>query len=277
MPRLKFSPLAAASLVTVIVATLLIIFGTPSSFLSIEGLIIVVGGSLLNAFMSFSKADVLKAVDAIRHMLDQPPPSPNKLHRDILRILMWSHTVQTKDFLGLEKEIAGKVSDPLLRYGLDMVVTGYSSGQIRDMMHTVTDAEFERRNVPVTILRNAAATAPAFGMVGTLIGMVVLLNNVGTEFSTLGSGLALAMLSTLYGILVARLVCLPAADKLTQKEEQEHFRYDMIAEGLALLAEKHKPYYIQDKLNSFLEPSRQLNFSAHMMFSNRHPATLAAA
>ena len=109
-------------------------------------------------------------------MLENSPSSPAaRLHRDIMQLIRWSYIVQAQDFIGLEKESASQIDEPLMRYGMDLVITGYSAGSIREMMRTVADAEFERRSAPVTVLRNMAATAPAFGMVGTLIGMVTIL------------------------------------------------------------------------------------------------------
>lgn len=253
------------------------VMGGFHSFLSIEGLLIVIGGSVINAYMSYQKEDVRKAFEAIRDMLKRKPMGRDGLHRDIMQIIMWSYIVQAEDFRGLEKESARKITNPLLRYGMDLVVTGYGAEKVRDMMNTVANAEFERRCLPVTVLRNAAATAPAFGMVGTLVGMVILLNNVGNDISSIGGGMAIAMLSTLYGILVARLICLPAADKLLLKEENEHFRNHMLTEGLALLAEKQKPFYVQDKLNSFLEPARHIDFNTHMQIAARRHMSAAAA
>jgi len=241
------------------------------SFLNLEGLIIVVGGSIANAYLSYHRDDVQKAFDVIRDMLKKTHAVGDNLHRDIMQLIMWSYVVQQRDFIGLEKESAKKINDPMMRYGMDLVVTGYHPDKIREMMKTVSEAEFERRCTPVTVLRNMAATAPAFGMVGTLIGMVMLLGSAGGDLIAIESGLGVAMLSTLYGILVARLVCLPAADKLLQREEKENFRNYMITEGLAMLAEKQKPFYMQDRLNSFLEPAKHLdlNHYMHMAFERR--------
>jgi len=249
----------AAVMSGIMLAIGIIAYGPASSFMSVEGLVIVVGGSIANAFLSFRRDDVRKAFSTIRHMLSASIDGRERLRLDILRFIDWAYIVQQQDFIGLEKEGAKSRLEPLMRYGMDLTVTGYSAAIIRDMMHTVADAEFEQGCAPVTVLRNMAATAPAFGMVGTLVGMILLLRNVGLDISNLGSGLGVAMLSTLYGILAARLVCLPAADKLLQQEETTRFSHYMLAEGFAMLAEKHSPYYMLDRLNSFLTPSKHFD------------------
>ncbi|MEK6746854.1 MAG: MotA/TolQ/ExbB proton channel family protein [Pseudomonadota bacterium] len=244
-------------------------------FLSLEGIIIVLGGTVVNAFMSSHKEDVLKAFSSIRNMLEKVESTRSVLRRNISQLIRWSYILQAEDFIGLEKATIDKINDPLMRYGMDLVLTAYPADKVREMMHNAVDAEFERRCAPVTVLRNMAATAPAFGMVGTLIGMMIILNSVGTDLASIGGGLSVAMLATLYGLLMARLICLPAADKLLKKEEDLFFHNCMMSEGFALLAEKQKPFYMQDKLNSFLEPSRHINFDDRVHLSSRYQSKMA--
>lgn len=278
MHRLTSKPAFAIAAGCAALLMLILVTGTTGyiSLLNVEGLVIVLGGCAANAYLSYSREDVIRAFEAIRDMFNKAPAARDNLHRDIMQLIMWSYVVQQKGFIGLEKESAHKIHNPLLRYGMDLVVTGYSAGNIRLMMQTVSDAEFERRCTPVTVLRNMAATAPAFGMVGTLVGMVILLRSAGADFAGIQGGLGIAMLSTLYGILVARLLCLPAADKVLQNEEKELFRNHMMTEGLAMLADKQKPSYMQDRLNSFLEPSRQLDLNHYMHKAFQRRVSLAA-
>jgi chemotaxis protein MotA len=234
------------------------------SFLSLEGFLIVVGGTIANAFMSFQANYVVKAFKAIWNMLKKPKATREGLNAEIMRLIKWAYLVHSKGLAGLEGEVGSKIREPLLRYGLDLVVTGYQPEAIRKMMTTSAEAEYERRITPVTVLRNMASTAPAFGMVGTLVGMVVMLQNIQGDMSQIGTGLAVALLATLYGIVLARLVCLPAADKLMQKEEIMRFRNYMMTEGLVLLAEKQSPRFMQDKLNSFLDPDIHFNIDEQL-------------
>jgi chemotaxis protein MotA len=252
-----------------------IFYSTTSSFLSIAGLFVVIGGCVANALLSYQREDVYKAFSTIKHMLEKPKAKRDGLHKDIMRFIQWAYVVQADDFLGLEKA-SNDIRDPFLRYGMDLAITGYSAEKIRDMLHTVAEAEFERRCLPVTVLRNMAATAPTFGMVGTLIGMVTLLQNVGADITGIGGGLAIAMLSTLYGILVARLICLPAADKLLLNEERARFRNYMLTEGLVMLSEKQSPFYVQDKLNSFLEPTKHFKLGDLEQLASQRRYSMAA-
>ncbi len=268
-------PLALALGAIVVLSTLVALTGY-GAFLNIEGLVIVLGGCVGNAYLSYQKQDVVKAFETIQAMLKPAPVEGHNLHLDIMQMIMWSYVIQQKDLVGLERESGKKAHDPLMRYGLDLVLSGYTAESVRQMLSTVAENEFERRCMPVTVLRNMAATAPAFGMVGTLVGMVALLTQAAGDLAGIESGLGIAMLSTLYGILVARLVCLPAADKLLQREEKLHMRHMMVTEGLAMLAEKRRPFYMQDRLNSFLEPSKHLDLSDQVYTTMQKRIAMAA-
>jgi chemotaxis protein MotA len=100
-------------------------------------------------------------------------------------------------------------------------------------------------------------------MIGTLVGLIIMLDKMGDDPSQLGPGMAVALITTLYGVLFSRLVLLPAAAKVQQREEIVRFRNYLVAEGLALLAERKSPRYIQDRMNAFLDPS--IHFSIDKM------------
>ena len=149
--------------------------------------------------------------------------------------------------------------DKLVNFGVDLVLAGYSSAEIRVIMETMIDSTYGRNTIQVNILKDMAANAPAFGMIGTLVGLVIMLDNMGGEPAALGKGLAVAMLTTLYGVLFARVLFLPTASKVLQREQIIRFRNYIVAEGFVLLAEKRSPRFIQDRLNSFLDPAIHFN------------------
>ena len=91
-------------------------------------------------------------------------------------------------------------------------------------------------------------------MIGTLIGLVIMLGNLDDP-SALGPALSVALITTLYGVLFSQLIFLPAATKMQQREEIVRFRNYLVAEGLTLLAERKSPRFIQDKMNSYLDPA----------------------
>lgn len=239
-----------------------IIHGTNNygAFFSIEGLMIVIGGSLAVAFMSFQANYVLEALKGIGQMFMRATATHENLHRDLIDIIAWARIVKEKGLRGLENEVdnMGRI-DPFIKYGLDMVVSNYNEDEVRDMMETAASASYERDTIPASVLMAMASHAPAFGMVGTLVGMVIMLGNFSNDMSGVGQGLAISLLATLYGVLTARMLYMPAAAKITQKQEGLRFRNHLITEGMAMLVANKSPRYIQDRLNSFLRPESHYN------------------
>ncbi len=227
-------------------------------FFSLEGLIIVVGGVMAVAFMSFQASDVNKALRAISAMLKEPSITHEDLRSDMMNILKWARLVKAKGMRELEASIGKSgIDDTFVRYGLNMVVSEYTPEEVRSMMETAADACYERDSIPVDILEAMASHAPAFGMVGTLVGMVTTLCHLSADTSNIGSNLAVAFLATLYGVVSARMVYMPAASKLRQKVEKSRFRNQLITEGLVMLVNNKTPMYVQDRLNSFLRPENR--------------------
>lgn len=254
---------AAFGFIMIIVA---IVHGTDNyaAFLSFEGFLIVVGGSLAVAFMSFEANYVTEALRSIGLMFMRAAATHENLHQDLIGIIAWARIVKEKGMRGLEDETTGKkrINDPFIRYGLEMVVSNYTPEEVRDMMETAADACYERDTIPARVLMAMAGHAPAFGMVGTLVGMVIMLGNFSNDMSGVGNGLAISLLATLYGVVTARMLYMPAAEKLIQKQEGLRFRNHLITEGMAMLVANKSPRYIQDRLNSFLRPESHYNMDA---------------
>jgi chemotaxis protein MotA len=237
-----------------------IIFGAHNflAFFSLEGLLIVVGGVIAVAFMSFQSRDVHKALDAITALFKEQGGLRDELRRDLkddMRdIIRWAHMVTDKGTRNLESIGKNNVEDPFVKYGLNMVMSDYTPEDVRMMMETAADACYERESIPIDVLQAMTSHAPAFGMVGTLVGMVIMLCNLDGNVAGMGSALSVSFLSTLYGVISARMVYMPAASKLRHEVEDRRFRNYLVSEGMVLLASKKTPMYIQDRLNSFLRP-----------------------
>ncbi|MFQ5765159.1 MAG: motility protein A [Rhodospirillales bacterium] len=229
-------------------------------FLSGASFIMVVGGTLASTFISYEPRYVFLSLKLIMRIVVSPRIGRNVLKNEVGRVIRWAYTVQRNGIPALEQEAKKSTAgDRFLKFGVDMVVSGYSGEEVREIMVNTVETTFGRNTVQVDILKNMGAAAPAFGMIGTLVGLIIMLDNMGGDPSQLGAGLAVALLTTLYGVLFARIVFLPAATKILQREQIIRFRNFLVAEGLALLAEKKSPRYIQDKMNSFLDPALHFN------------------
>lgn len=223
------------------------------AFFSLGGLIIVGGGVIAVGFMSFPADDVHAALRAIAAMLREPAATHQHMYRDMRNIMTWAHVIKEKGRRRLESGLnTAELDDPLLQYGLNMVLGDYTPDEVRSMMTTAADAEYERDCVPVDVLQAMASHAPAFGMVGTLVGMIAMLRSLDGNIAGIGSTLAVAFLSTLYGVTSARMVYMPAAARLRQEVESRSFRHALVTEGMVMLANNQAPSHIQDRLNGFL-------------------------
>lgn len=229
-------------------------------FLSGASFVMVAGGTLASTFISYEPRYVMLSLKLILRIVVSPSIGRNVLKNEVGRVIRWAYTVQKNGVPALEQEAKKAVrGDKFLRFGVDMVISGYSGEEVRDIMTTTVETTFGRNTVQVDILKNMAGAAPAFGMIGTLIGLIIMLDNLGGDPSALGGGLAVALLTTLYGVMFARILFLPAATKIMQREQIIRFRNHLVAEGLALLADKKSPRYIQDKMNSYLDPAIHFN------------------
>ena len=226
-----------------------------SAFLSLEGFMIVVGGTLAVAFMSFQANHVVAALEGIGLMFKKANVTHENLYEDMQNIIAWARIVKDKGLRGLESQVEDQgINDPFVRYGLDMVVSNYSPEEVHSMMETAAEAYYERDTTAARVLMAMASHAPAFGMVGTLIGMVIMLGNFKGDMSGIGEGLAISLLATLYGVLTARMIYMPAAAKIMQKQDNLRFRNYLITEGMVMLVANRSARYIQDRLNSYLKP-----------------------
>ena len=230
------------------------------SFVSGSSAVMVVGGTFAATFIGYQGRYVILALKDIGQLFIKGKADRKLLTVETGKIIRWGYLVKKSGLLALEKEIQGsKNQDHFLTYGIGLVITGYSGEEVRSMLGAASSGSYSRAMVQADILENMAAAAPAFGMIGTLVGLIVMLQSLTANPDGVGEGLGVAMLTTLYGVLVARLVFIPAASKVTQKEGIMKFRNFLITEGFAMLAEQKSPRFIQDKMNSYLDPAIHYN------------------
>ena len=119
------------------------------------------------------------------------------------------------------------------------------------------ESQSERERLSTSALMKMGGDAPAFGMLGTLIGLVIMLSDMSADPASIGPAMAVALITTFYGVIMARLFCIPLATKMNVRLDRTDFKNTLQMNGLVLLAERKSPRYIQDKLNSFVDFSDQ--------------------
>lgn len=229
-------------------------------FLDLASAVMVIGGTMASTFMSYEARYVILSLKLIGKVVFTPRIGRNVLKAEVGRVIKWAYAVQKNGMPGLEQE-AGKAAkgDRFLKFGLEAVLSGYTGAEVREILTTMIESTYGRNTVPVNILKNMANSAPAFGMIGTLVGLVIMLDKMGGDPTGIGKGMSVALITTLYGVLFARLLLMPVASKVMQREQIVRFRNYLVMEGLALLADRKSPRYIQDRMNSYLDPSLHFN------------------
>lgn len=225
-------------------------------FLHSAGFVMVVGGTLAASFVSFEIRYVVQALGLIKAIFVSPRMARGMLTNEVARVIRWGYILQKGGLPALESDTKSlRNQDAFLAFGVSLVISGYSGQEVRALLENQVETAFQRRSVPIEILKYMAANAPAFGMIATLVGLVVMLDNMGTDPSKLGPGMAVGLLGTLYGVLFARMVLMPTANKIHQRESIIRFRGLLVTEGLALMADRKSPRFIQDAMNSYLDPA----------------------
>ncbi len=254
------TPLSLALAIGLFVGSIIISTDNYLIFLSFSSFVMVFGGTMSAAFISYEPRYVILSMKLIGKMMVSTKIGRGILKAEVGRVIRWAYTVQKNGIPALEAESKKAIrGDKFLNFGIQMVVSGYTGDEVRDILSTTIETTYGRNTVQVHILKAMASSAPAFGMIGTLVGLIIMLDNMGGDPTALGKGLAIALLTTLYGILIARLIFMPASSKIMQREQIVRFRNYLVAEGLALLADRKSPRFIQDKMNSYLDPSIHFN------------------
>jgi chemotaxis protein MotA len=162
--------------------------------------------------------------------------------------------------LALEQEIH-KLNNSFFIKGLQMVVDGQDSEVIRDLMSMEVQHLQERHSTGKKILEFMGAAAPAFGMIGTLIGLVQMLRSLDSP-DAIGGGMAVALLTTFYGALAANLIFIPLAGKLGIYSKAEIVAIEMIVEGICAIAQGDNPTVVREKMQAFISQSRREEIKA---------------
>jgi chemotaxis protein MotA len=254
--------LALETVVGILLGVALFVFAVVSStdnylmFFHVPSFLMVVGGTLAATMISFRGSSVVAALGELLRAIRPFEVSSRSLYAEVENIMRWAKIVKRKGMIGLEDEIGDEYArDPFLKFAGETLLTEYKGDELRRMLTNLAETTYDRNMTQSHILRTMGAFAPGFGMLGTVIGLIIMLDKMGSDPSELGRGLAFALITTLYGVLLAQFILKPAAEKARQKQEILRFRNLLLTEGFVMLAENKDYMLIQDMLNSFLDPS----------------------
>jgi chemotaxis protein MotA len=246
--------ISAFSLVFVAIATgggLLIFWNLPS-------LLIVVGGTLGATLISYPLSEFFNLLRYLKNALfrDHHP-----LQENIEVLVRLVRESRKEGILALENRCNDASLEPFLRQGLVFLVDGLKAEMIEDILMLDIESTRERHELGAQIFASMGATAPAMGLVGTLIGLVQMLQTMDDPAS-IGPAMAIALLTTFYGAVLANFIFLPLAGKLRRRSHRELFSRRLIAEGIVAIARGDNPQVVRYRLESFLPPNRRKGAAA---------------
>jgi chemotaxis protein MotA len=231
---------------TVVIATLMLLGGDLNIFVSDHAAIIIFGGSTAATMIRFPLGVMLHGLPlGAKFAFTMSRLSAHDLVDELARI---AEIARKQGPVGLEKV---ETDEPFLAKGIRYIADGYDIEFIRDNLERDRDNFLMHLDEGSKIYRAIGDCAPAFGMIGTLVGMVQMFANM-TDPSKLGPFMATALLATLYGALVANLVCLPIADKLHGKLLDEETNRTLIIDGILMIRDSKSPALVREMLLAYL-------------------------
>ena len=223
--------------------------GSLAAFFDAPSVMVVVGGSVAATLIAFPPRAFFGmfkvTLKAIFYRLDHVPDL-------IEQIVSLAETARRDGLLALESRLE-EVNNSFIVLGIQMAVDGTRPEVMEDILRTEIDAVATRHRDGKAVLDSMGRFAPAFGMIGTLIGLIMMLGDM-SDPSNIGKGMAVALLTTLYGAIAANVVFLPLAEKLGFINKQELLAMEVVVRGIMAIQAGENPRVIEQKLNTFLAP-----------------------
>lgn len=220
------------------------------TFINIPSLLITVGGAVAATLMSFPLPEILKISKITIKVIKT---GEHNAIETIQTLLSYAERSRRLGLLSLESEI-DEVKDDFLRTGMRLVIDGANPDEIRDILETEIEFMSSRHKRAQDLFLTLAKFAPAFGMIGTLIGLIAMLKTMNDP-STIGPSMAVSLITTFYGSLMANLFCMPIAGKLKTRTADEILVKRAIIEGVIMIQAQVNPRFINQKLVTFLPPA----------------------
>jgi chemotaxis protein MotA len=229
-----------------IVLAAIFLGGSFTQFVDVPSMLIVIGGGFAATLIRFQLSDIIAAfATGSKVALAGKSASPRDLITEITNL---GEIVRKSGPLGLENV---DVSDPNLAKGVQYIADGYELEFIRESMERERDLQLSRLAEGKRVFKALGDSAPAFGMIGTLVGLVQMLANMDDP-AAIGPSMAVALLTTLYGALISNCLCLPLVDKLDAKFDVDDLNQTLIIDGVCQIRESKSPALIKEMLIAYL-------------------------
>ncbi len=222
-------------------------------FVDYGSIFVVIGGSICAVLIAFPLRSFLSVFGVLKNVVFN---KQEDYRRIIEQIVSLAETARRDGLLALEGRVE-EISNPFIVLGIQMAVDGTRPEIIEDIMRTEMEAVRTRHKNGRGVVDQMGRFAPAFGMIGTLIGLVIMLGDMSPD--TIGAGMAVALLTTLYGAIVSNLFFLPFAEKLGFISKHELTAMEIVVRGIMAIQSGENPRVIEQKLNTYLPPNQRAN------------------
>jgi chemotaxis protein MotA len=226
--------------------------GDMSCYIDVPSLILVIFGTLGVGMLAFPMERIKSLITVLMKTLKYPLPS---IPEEISRIVDFSNLARREGLLSLEEKL-DEIDDVFMVKGLRLVIDGFPAETVKDIMDIEIDSLSARHSAGKDVLEALGGFSPAMGMIGTLVGLVSMLNSLDDP-SQIGTGMAIALLTTFYGAVLANTVFLPLANKLETRAKQESAVRELMIEGILAVQAGDKPALVKEKLRSFVPPKER--------------------
>lgn len=238
--------------IALILASIVIGGGSFIAFIDAPSLMVVVGGAIAATLISYPLPNFLSvfgvSLKTLFYKLEKPA--------DIIKTLVsLAETARKDGLLALESKV-GEIENDFVKLGIQMAIDGTRPEVMEDILRTEMDAVATRHKDGKGLLDCMGRFAPAFGMIGTLMGLIIMLGDM-SDPSKIGAGMAVALLTTLYGAIAANVVFLPFAEKLGFTNKCELLTMDIVIRGIMAIQAGENPRVIEQKLNTFVPPKQR--------------------
>lgn len=239
-----------------LIFTAIYLGGTPGAFINIPSIFIVVGGTVGVTTACFSLQDMSTAVRIVAQTVFHRSRDPSGA---AIHVLQLAQIARYRGALSLQPHIVGLEPQRLLYRGLTMVVDGTPGDEIERIMQQELQSTAQRHARSVSVLRRAAEISPAMGLIGTLVGLIQMLGNL-EDPSTIGPAMAVALLTTFYGAILANMVFTPLASKLEQNSSEETLINRLYVMASASIGRQENPRRLEMLLNTILPPGHRVEY-----------------
>ncbi|NMA95167.1 MAG: motility protein A [Clostridiales bacterium] len=231
------------------IITGILLDGDVSTFYDLASIAIVLGGTIASTLIAYPLEAVIGLFRTIRNLFIRYEDDPNKI---IDKLMELANIARREGLLALEESVRDE-DDSFLQKGILLIVDGTDPELVKNILETELNFIEERHLKGQGIFKSMGGYAPAYGMIGTLIGLINMLKKLD-EPQSIGPSMSVALVTTFYGTLLANLLFLPAAEKLRYKSDMEILYKEIILEGILSIQAGENPRIIEEKLKAFLSP-----------------------